>query len=161
MANGRRHVILGGGQRRTGGEASAGTPEYRAWQAMIRRCHDDHAKDFPRYGGRGIRVCDAWRVSFTAFLAEIGRKPSPSHSVDRIDGVRGYEPGNVRWATSKEQARNRRSNRNLTVGGVTKTLAEWAELAGIRRDTLARRIIRGWSVEDAVKSGDYRSRSHS
>jgi hypothetical protein len=75
---------------------------------MIQRCVDQNGKSYPNYGGRGISVCDRWRESFTAFLADVGEKPSPGMSLDRIDNDGNYEPGNVRWATASEQNRNRR-----------------------------------------------------
>ncbi len=85
-----------------------GTPEYVAWNAMVQRCVRASHPAFKNYGGRGIVVCAEWRHSFTAFLAHIGSRPSGNHSLDRIDNARGYEPGNVRWATLSMQAANRR-----------------------------------------------------
>jgi hypothetical protein len=82
--------------------------EYDAWQAMKQRCSNPRLRTWKDYGGRGIRVCDEWRASFFAFFDHIGPRPSSKHSVDRIDVNGHYEPGNVRWATPLEQARNRR-----------------------------------------------------
>lgn len=84
------------------------TPEYQAWQSMRSRCHNPKDPGYPRYGGRGIAVCDLWRDSFEAFLADMGLRPSPDHSIDRIDNDRGYEPTNCRWTTADVQAKNRR-----------------------------------------------------
>ena len=84
------------------------TPEHKAWCGMIGRCHNPRNKVYQNYGGRGIYVCDLWRNSFEAFYAHIGLKPSPKHSVDRIDNNSGYRPGNVRWATAIEQRHNQR-----------------------------------------------------
>jgi hypothetical protein len=79
---------------------------------MNARCYYPKASEYARYGGRGITVCDRWRESYEAFLADVGRKPSRAHSIDRFPDVDGnYEPGNVRWATAKEQADNRRPRR--------------------------------------------------
>ncbi len=85
------------------------TPEYRCWSGLITRCTNPRAKDYPRYGGRGITVCDRWRTSFEHFYADMGRRPSPRMSIDRYPNNDGhYEPSNCRWATSQQQARNRR-----------------------------------------------------
>ena len=85
------------------------TPEYKAWLSMKKRCNYIKAINYPDYGGRGIKVCAEWQSSFTSFLNDVGRKPSKEYSLDRINVNGNYEPGNVRWATAKEQARNRRS----------------------------------------------------
>ncbi len=83
------------------------SPEYRSWMAMKVRCYSTKHRMFYRYGGRGIRVCDRWLDSFQAFLEDVGPKPTKEHTLDRLDGDRGYEPDNCRWATRKEQAQNR------------------------------------------------------
>ncbi len=126
------------------------THEYRTWQQMLRRCYTATNKSFPEYGGRGITVCDEWRRSFTEFLRYMGRKPSPVHSIDRIDGTKGYFPGNVRWATPKEQARNMRTNCFATLDGVTRTYAEWAEAYGISNGLLHNRMRTGWELKEAL-----------
>lgn len=86
----------------------SGRPEYRAWLSMRARCHNPRHPDYGSYGGRGIAVCESWRGSFEMFIAAVGPRPSAKHSIDRIDNDRGYKPGNVRWATAKEQSANRR-----------------------------------------------------
>jgi hypothetical protein len=85
-----------------------GTPEYRIWTAMIQRCHNPHNAGYPNYGGRGISVCLAWRNSFMAFISDMGPRPDPSLSLDRIDNDGHYGPDNCRWATLQEQRANRR-----------------------------------------------------
>lgn len=82
------------------------TTEYRSWTAMLRRCENPNTDDWPRYGGRGIRVCARWH-EFVNFYADMGRKPGPKYSIDRLDNDRDYEPDNCQWATPKQQARNK------------------------------------------------------
>ena len=85
------------------------SPEYTAWCAMKDRCYG-HGKDYPDYGGRGIRVCDRWLASFPAFLEDMGARPGPEYSLDRIDVDGDYGPGNCQWATRKQQQNNRRKD---------------------------------------------------
>ncbi len=132
---------------RTHGERDS--VEYGIWTGMHQRCSNPNVAAFPRYGGRGIRVAPVWD-DFEVFLKDVGRRPSQEHSIDRVDNNRGYEPGNVRWATRHEQARNTRRARILTVGGVVKSLREWAEERGIGHSTILHRLRTGWTVEDAI-----------
>lgn len=122
------------------------TAEYRSWYAMKQRCTNPRHKSFRDYGGRGIRVCDRWLNSFENFLADMGTKPSPQHSIERKDGDGGYEPGNCVWATRTEQNRNTRNNTFLTHGGRTQHLSEWARELEVSPATLCKRIARGWSI---------------
>ena len=126
------------------------TKEYVTWCAVISRCCTATASKYRNYGGRGITVCQRWRESFEAFIQDMGECPSPKHSIDRINNDGHYEPGNCRWATMKEQARNRSSNVRFTISGHTRTLAEWAEVAGIKYGTLHSRLKRGWTIERAL-----------
>lgn len=86
-------------------------PEHRAWVEMKRRCYDVSRPGYKNYGGRGIKVCEQWRSSFNAFMADLGRKPDPSYSLDRIDNDKDYEPGNCRWADRETQSRNQRRHK--------------------------------------------------
>lgn len=98
--------------RRTHGETVGRrrSPEHQAWLNLIARCEGNRPKDAPYYRDRGITVCPKWRASFTAFLADVGRRPAPEMSIDRINVNGNYEPGNVRWATPIEQANNKQRN---------------------------------------------------
>lgn len=127
------------------------TPEYRAWQQMRLRCTDPTHKAWPRYGGRGIKVCARWLNSPDAFLADMGPKPSPAHEIDRYpDNDGDYEPDNCRWATRSENDRNRRNNRLIECNGEVLTLIAWAERTGVRSNTIKERMDRGWSSERAI-----------
>lgn len=136
---------------RTHGESRFGTvtPEYRAWQEIKTRC-SEQSKYFRNYAGRGITMHPAWRTDFQSFLAHVGRRPSPLHSIDRIDNDGNYEPGNVRWATTKEQHRNKRTNRKVEFRGQVKTLAEWSEILGVQYATIRHRVNVGWPIEAAL-----------
>ena len=100
------------------------TSEYRAWAKMKERCRNPNNKDWHNYGGRGIRVCDSWVDDFEVFYADMGPKPSRSHSIDRIDVNGNYEPGNVRWATKSEQMQNVRHNVRVEFEGETLALIQ-------------------------------------
>lgn len=124
----------------TDGVTRVRLPEYAPWQSMLTRCLNPNAADYPAYGGRGILVCHRWR-KFAHFRADMGPRPSPAHSLDRYPNQDGnYEPGNVRWATPQEQARNRSTNRLITYQGQVKCLSEWAEILGITSAALSDRL---------------------
>lgn len=126
------------------------TPTYNSWYSMIRRCTDPKRPQWPHYGGRGITVCKQW-MDFANFLADMGARPSLLHGIERKDNNGHYEPGNCKWATQREQGRNRRNNRMIRVADVIATLVEWAELTGMHPDVIARRIDRfGYSERDAI-----------
>jgi hypothetical protein len=123
------------------------TPEYRIWAHMKARCILATDKSFPRYGGRGITVCEQWLASFPAFLADMGQRPSPQHSLERLDNNGPYSPGNCCWATSTAQGRNKRNNVLLAWQGETRCLSAWSELLHIDYHTLKARLRKGWPVE--------------
>lgn len=119
------------------------SPEFFCWHNMRMRCSTPTSSSYHLYGARGIKVCPRWSDSFENFLADMGPRPSPKHSLDRIDSNGNYEPANCRWATAAEQAANRRSVRNITHGGVTASIAEWARRTGLKEATIAYRLNRG------------------
>lgn len=126
-------------------------PEYMVWASMIARCENPNTSNYLYYGGRGITVCRRWRESYTAFLEDMGSRPSNAHSLDRFpDQAGNYEPGNCRWATRKEQCRNRRGNQLITIDGETRCISEWAEIYDISRHTLYTRLRRGWSPSELL-----------
>lgn len=123
-----------------------GTPEYQAWAHMRQRCTNPNSKDFKNYGGRGIGICARWE-SFESFLSDMGSRPTPQHTVDRINNENNYGPDNCRWATRAEQNSNTRQNRWLTFKGRTMTTSQWARFMGVPDTILHKRVCRGWSVE--------------
>lgn len=122
---------------------------YKIWAGMNKRCTNPKSSIWHNYGGRGIQVCERWKL-FENFFEDMG-DPPPKHSLDRIDNDGNYEPENCRWATQKEQTLNMRKTRYLTIGGIKKPLQTWAEELGINVNTLRNRVLyRGWTVEDAI-----------
>lgn len=125
---------------------------YRAWIGMRQRCYNKREPNYINYGARGITVCDEWR-NFTAFKKwAMENGYNDSLSIDRIDNNKGYEPSNCRWATCREQVRNRRDNIQITAFGETKILVEWLEdeRCPVEYATLYSRIERGWEAERAI-----------
>lgn len=139
------------------------SPEYRAWQNMKSRCSNPKATRYERYGGRGISICDRWNNSFDNFLADMGLRPSPAHSIDRKETDGNYEKSNCRWATGTVQQHNRdksRFSRFLEVDGKLLRLTEAARLYGVSQSTLHGRLARGLSVEAALQlRGDHHDKA--
>lgn len=142
--------------RETHGLAHRGqkrTSEHYAWAGMIARCYTVSNPKYKDYGARGITVCERWRGvnGLVNFLADMGNKPTPKHTIDRIEVNGNYEPSNCRWATQKVQQRNRRDNHILEYKGESKCMAEWAEHLDISQDIIESRINRyKWPVEKAL-----------
>jgi hypothetical protein len=122
------------------------TKEYNTWAGMRSRCNTPSDDKYPLYGGRGITICERWD-HYDLFLADMGKAPSRSHSIDRIDTNGNYEPANCRWATASQQANNLRTTRRYTADGVTDTVTGWSEKWGITRATIENRLRRGQSFE--------------
>lgn len=127
----------------------SGTPTYRSWQHMMERCYDEDSKNWHRYGGRGITVCDRWRNSFENFLEDMGIKPSGT-TIDRINNDGNYGPENCRWADKWQQAWNTSQNKRITYNGESKCLHEWAFIYDVSFTTLRTRLGRGWTMDQAV-----------
>lgn len=121
---------------------------YRIWTSMLARCRNKAHKAYPDYGGRGIVVCLEW-LEFSRFHADMGDPPA-GHSLERKDNSIGYQPGNCVWATRKDQQRNTRRNRTITIDGETLCMAAWSERTGVRVETMRGRIADGWDVKEAV-----------
>lgn len=124
---------------------------------MIKRCTDPKNPSFKDYGGRGIRVCGDWmfgrpgQSKYQAFISDMGPRPSPQHTIDRINNDGNYEPGNCQWATRLEQSKNKRNNVRLTCNGRTLILADWARLSGVGEWTIRRYLKKGIPLEEIVR----------
>ena len=136
-------------------------PLYKTWSDMIQRCYNKNNNTYPKYGGRGIRVCKRWKDPIKGpkrFIKDMGPKPSPSHSIDRYPKQKGnYEPGNCRWATKRQQASNRMSNRIVTWKGKKYILARLIRKLNkqgysLTYNSVMGRLNRGWSLKKAINN---------
>ena len=131
------------------------TPEHTAWMNMKYRCNKPSTKGYERYGGRGIKVCEQWnsRLGFIAFLNDMGERPTPNHTLERIDNNGNYEPSNCRWATKQEQQNNKRNNRLIEYKGRKQSMSTWARELGLNINTLKTRLnMYHWSEERALST---------
>ena len=117
---------------------------------MKQRCRNTNDPQFDYYGGRGIKVCERWLELFDNFYADMGARPSPKHSIDRINNDGNYEPGNCRWATAQEQATNRRNNVFIEYDGKTQHVSAWAREIGVCDSTIYYRLKEGWPLEQVL-----------
>lgn len=125
--------------------------EYKSWTSMIERCTNHKSPKYAGYGGRGIKVCQRWLKSYANFLADMGRRPTQKHSLDRINNSLGYSRMNCRWSTPTQQNNNKRTNRPITYKDATRTLSEWSALTGIHKATIHGRLDRRiWPVGQAL-----------
>lgn len=131
---------------KVGGKAS---PTYNTWRGIIGRCENPNQSVYQAYGAKGITMCPRWRESFSAFLSDMGERP-PGTSLDRIDNSRGYEPGNCRWASPEQQARNRSIVRLYSHNGESLCAPQWSERTGIPAKVIRLRILNGWPISRAV-----------
>ena len=153
-------------ERDKSGVAAANPREYKTWVHLKERCYNKNAKEYPGYGGRGIIVCERWLekpYGFRNFLEDMGKKPGPEYSIDRIDNNGPYSPENCRWATAKEQANNRRVRRDTRFyahDDETKTLKEWSEITGIPWSKLrCRYYSKTFDKSKLLDTGDFRVKS--
>ena len=124
------------------------TPTYTSWAMMVGRCTNPNNPSFSNYGERGITVCKRW-LRFDSFLEDMGKRPA-NRTLERKDNSKGYQKSNCKWATRKEQARNRRNIKMVTANGITKPAFEWAESFGINVLTIKARLSEGWPPDKAV-----------
>jgi len=126
---------------------------YNIWARMKQRCNNPQTPNYKNYGGRGIKVCKDWEV-FENFYRDVSAMPNfnkTGYSLDRIDNNGDYEPTNCRWATTKEQANNRRTNRLITIDGETHTVKQWCEIRGLKSRTVYYRLNKGWNEKEALE----------
>lgn len=130
-----------------------GSLEYKSWSGMKKRCLQKSSKAYRYYGGRGITICKRWRNSLLNFVADMGPRPSPAHSLDRVDNSKGYAPGNCRWATFLDQARNKRTSRRFTYMDQTLSLPQWAKEFNLPMKTVYyNRANNGWPIGRIFKT---------
>ncbi len=126
------------------------SPEHRTWEAMKTRCYNPNAHNYKHYGGRGITICGRWRKSFLAFLEDMGEKPFPEATIERVNNDGPYAAGNCRWASRLEQGQNTRKVRMLTHNRETMSISAWARKSGVSCATISDRLERGWSTARAL-----------
>lgn len=131
------------------------TSEHHIWKTMIARCENKRSRKYASYGARGIRVCPKWRASFIAFLNDMGRRPTPRHSIDRINNEGNYEPSNCRWATPTEQSCNRRVTIYVEFNGRKAALSEACRETNTKYERMRERIKRGLTFDEAVSRKPY------
>ncbi len=134
--------------------AKSSHPLWLSYKAMIHRCYRPSAEKYPRYGARGIRVCDAWLDDFWQFVADVGDRPSPAHSLDRKDNDGPYEPSNCRWATNEEQQSNTSRSVRFEIDGSLYSIPQLIEMSGgMSRHSIQHRVDAGMPLADIIRSG--------
>lgn len=138
-------------KRKTGTHGMTNTRIFHEWQSMLQRCNNPNSQRYKDYGGRGIKVCDEWIDSFVSFCEwSLDNGYNETLTLDRKDVDGNYSPDNCRWITNFEQQSNKRNNRIIECSGEKHILNEWSRITGLRAQTIAWRIDRGWSIEDAL-----------
>lgn len=138
-------------KRKTGTHGMTNTRIFHEWQSMLQRCNNPNNQRYEDYGGRGIKVCDEWIDSFVSFCEwSMDNGYDETLTLDREDVDGNYSPDNCRWVTNFEQQSNKRNNRVIECNGEKYILNEWARITGLNAQTIAWRIDRGWSVEEAL-----------
>lgn len=132
------------------GVPSTQHPLYNIYLDMKRRCYSEYREVYKYYGAKGIKVCDRWLNSFASFVQDVGARPSLQHTLNRKDNLGDYTPENVCWADKLEQMNNMSSNKLITYLDKTQTLAQWARESNQDHEKLRRRLIRGWTMQEAL-----------
>lgn len=127
----------------------SGTSVYHIWIGMRQRCNNPNVINYQDYGGRGITVCERWQ-SFENFLSDMGKPPSPNHSIERRENDGHYAPDNCYWGTDEEQSNNKRNNRILTLNGKSQSMAMWCKELHLNYSLIRTRLNIGWSDEQAL-----------
>lgn len=138
-----------------------GTTEHTIWAKMIQRCRNPNDKNFPSYGGRGIKVCDRWNdpvTGFQEFFNDMGMRPKGAQ-IDRTNNNGNYEPSNCRWVTPKQNSRNRRSNKMIDFRNETKCIAQWVDELGIERKSLGYRL-KNQTIEKALTTPYFKRKAY-
>lgn len=130
----------------------AGSPEIIVHSNMVQRCTNPKNQNYAHYGGRGITICKRWLGlrGVETFVSDMGLRPTPGHTLDRIDNNGNYEPRNCRWATRKEQSNNIRTNTIVAIDGITKTMAQWIDASDVKKSTVYERLHRSWTIKEAL-----------
>lgn len=142
-----KKLLKGGGNTKHG---DSNSPEFNCWSNIKDRCFNPNHPSYPHYGGRGITMADEWVNDYGKFLEHVGRRPSDSHSIERIDNEKGYYPGNLRWALLDDQSINKRWTRWVEYNGEQVKLMELCWENGWNPDVIRGRLNQGWSLEDAI-----------
>lgn len=145
------HKELTGARMRKHGMSE--TSEFTIWLSIRDRCNNKNCPRYADYGGRGIKVCPEWQESFENFYRGMGPRPSKNHSVERKDNDGDYSSQNCVWATAKQQGRNTRANHYVNFRGSKVSIAELADITGVKYRTILSRILRGFTLEEAITVG--------